>query len=738
MNNKHTIFLIFCVIAILSGIQIPAESQPLTWKTITSQRAVLDMAYQSGHIWAVTSGGIFRYTIETNNFELFTNTEGLSSIPPSAIAFDENGKLWIGMNDGTLNVIKLDNLQFRHVTIDPEPLKINDIVYQKNSLYLALDFGISLFLIDKEEINSTFRALGDFSINTPVHKLFVHEDKLWAASEQGIASVELNSPNLQDPQFWRNYTVNNGLSSNTVTGFAVNNGMLYVSTENGIARLEGDRFSHDGLQNAEIRTIAEFNGSLYAAGIFAVYKRVGPGNWQIVQPELRDIIALVQDNEGWLWGGHMRNGLYLYDHAAPDWINVPPAGPGGNTFEEMITDSKNRLWAATGQSANNGIYMYDSGIWEHYTTADGLSSNNTTGIAEGPEGRIWVGTPGKGVIILDKRSGSLHVTKIDTAGGRLVGSDTPDFVVVPKIKRDNHGNMWILNKYAANGNALVVVTPEDVWHYFSVADGLASVVVTQIAIDEFNRVWTGTERSGVNMLDYGGTLGDKSDDIWQSYTTSDGLSSNIISGIAAEEDNGIWIATFDGINHIIDNFPIQVLRGALSNFITAFAVDPVHNKWFGTPNGVSVLQSDDFSWFYLTGENSKLVDNWIISIFFDDETGTAYIGTASGLSVVATPYKKPPLSASRISVYPNPFILDGSNTRLTIENLLLESTVKIFTITGRMVKELTLSNGGVFGTQAFWDGTDTNGRLVPSGIYLVAAGQDNKNTGTQKVAVIRK
>ena len=72
------------------------------------------------------------------------------------------------------------------------------------------------------------------------------------------------------------------------------------------------------------------------------------------------------------------------------------------------------------------------------------------------------------------------------------------------------------------------------------------------------------------------------------------------------------------------------------------------------------------------------------------------------------------------------------------------SSVKIFTINGHLVRELTsktvLSDGtvAVDGGRAYWDGRDATGKKVASGIYLYLAYSENGKSITGKFAVIRK
>ncbi|KPK87181.1 hypothetical protein AMJ80_12300, partial [bacterium SM23_31] len=516
------------ITSILYNVNV-INSQTFFWRSITFQGEVRGMLLHSGNIWAVTGGGLFTYNIASNSFRFFDNTTGLSSNNPSSFVSDNQGRLWVGMDDGSLNVIRLDDATIKRVPIDPEPVVINDVVFSDNSLYLALDFGISHFLTGKEEIKATFRNLGSFTVNTAVQRLFISGSRIWAGTEKGIATALLTSPNLQDPQFWDNYTTLDGLPSNKVTDFTVKNDTVFVGTGNGVVRISDGTIAIEGLGGRTINHLANINGEIFAASNYAVSRRVAPGNWADVLPNLGNVQALIRDDEGMLWAGHKKKGIYVYDEYEPQWVNVPPPGPGGNTFEDMVFDGERRLWCATGQTAGNGVYMFDRFKWEHITGEDGLVLNNTTGIEADHRGRIWVGTPGAGLMVLEKRPDSLVVTQVDTTGKKLGGAVEPDFVVVNKIVRGPGDVMWIVNKYVDNGKAVVAVTPEDEWYYFSISDGLVSTAIRDIAFDYSGRLWIATENSGVNILDYRGTPENKSDDVWKHISTANDLTSNRVT-----------------------------------------------------------------------------------------------------------------------------------------------------------------------------------------------------------------
>jgi hypothetical protein len=72
-------------------------------------------------------------------------------------------------------------------------------------------------------------------------------------------------------------------------------------------------------------------------------------------------------------------------------------------------------------------------------------------------------------------------------------------------------------------------------------------------------------------------------------------------------------------------------------------------------------------------------------------------------------------------VYPRPWKPGSGGTHdapgITFANVPDDSTVKIFTIAGEMVKELTVARSDL--NAKIWDGTNTAGKPAASGVYFV-------------------
>ena len=168
------------------------------------------------------------------------------------------------------------------------------------------------------------------------------------------------------------------------------------------------------------------------------------------------------------------------------------------------------------------------------------------------------------------------------------------------------------------------------------------------------------------------------------------------------------------------------------------AVDGVGNKWIGTENGIFVVSPDGSdSVARYTTDNSPLVDNIINSIAIDTRRGEAYAATPSGISRFSIIFKQGNPDYSNIRVYPNPVVQSSDNApTIYIDGLVAGSTVKIFTLNGKLVGTI---NGAAYGSTVQWSGRDERGRQLPSGMYLVSAtSPQSGEKGEAKLVIIRK
>ncbi len=97
-----------------------------------------------------------------------------------------------------------------------------------------------------------------------------------------------------------------------------------------------------------------------------------------------------------------------------------------------------------------------------------------------------------------------------------------------------------------------------------------------------------------------------------------------------------------------------------------------------------------------------------------------------------TPSLTPSNSVKDVSISNNPIRPSQGFTNATFTNLPANARLKIYTISGLLVKDITADASGV----ATWDATNQSGRQVASGVYFILAHGD-VTTNTFKIAVQR-
>ncbi len=732
------------------GRAVPAAGQEFTWQSFTSVGAIEALEVGRGSVWAASDGGVLQLRLDDFAMQKFTNTEGLSSNRVVAVAIDRHGSVWFGLFNGLLNRYLPDSGEWE-VVQDYRDQTITDIVPFGDSLYVGLGIGVSLYTLDKREVKETYVNFGLSSggnlEQVRANAVFIDGTDIWVATNRGLARSSLTLPNLQAPASWEQHTVADGLPTDQINGVVVLDGVPYAATAAGVSRLAQGVWQDVGGLTGDVsaidvvranaffaqNTVVTFTGS----GVFWLDQT---DRWQRLGPSLGDITALDGDDQGRVWVGRRNLGLATFDFDTQAWQTFEAAGPRSSNFRDLALDSKGRLWCASEQVAGQpaGVQMYDGEKWWHFDRRTVLPSDDQRAVVVDAQDRVFFGSWGGGLTIFEDAGNGFQVTQIDTTGGILAGSVTPAFVLVNALAIDRLGNVWALNRLANNTRVLVAFSPDRRYQHFSSNEGLFTPFVTTLAVDRANRIWIGTQDRGIKVLDYNDTLFDKSDDDFtQGLVTSEGLLSNEITALAEDSEGVMWIGSEEGVNFWFGG-NVGVQRGLINDFINTIGVDAQNNKWFGTANGVSLLRPDGRTYIHFTTRTSPIVSETVLSFAFNAETGDVWIGTTNGLSLVKTPFTEPKPDLSQLSGFPNPFILDNSGRVFTITNLAANTSVVIFSSSGRRIRRYTADEVEQMGGLVPWDGRDSNQELVASGVYVYLAYTDGNLAAAGKVAVIRR
>ncbi len=171
--------------------------------------------------------------------------------------------------------------------------------------------------------------------------------------------------------------------------------------------------------------------------------------------------------------------------------------------------------------------------------------------------------------------------------------------------------------------------------------------------------------------------------------------------------------------------------------INDVTVDPANNLWVATDAGVWYVEEADLGFqdvLHYTSDNSPLLSDVVLSIAVNERTGEVYFSTDLGLISLQGDATTAVAKKQDLFVYPNPVRIEGTaDPEFFIEGLLEETDVSILTPAGSLVASIEARGGRVR-----WNGRDRNNNLVPSGVYLVVAvDQNGDGAAYGKVAVIR-
>ena len=725
--NQIIIFTLWLNTSLFAGVG--------NWTTFTNQGDVRDLLLNGNDIWCATNGGVFRYEISSGTFHQFNNTNGMTAIDAQAIEIDDQGKIWIGFTDGSLNNFAPETNTWESVQ-DYIGHSIYDLKIFGDSLLVALDIGVSLYDIKKAEVKETYKNLGwQLPMEIPAKSITMNGREIWVATESGIAASSFDLANLMAPESWTNYTTNHGLPSKNIQKIAAFGDSIFAATDKGIALLKDQNWilKSDGLPQLDVKDINTKGDSLYALTTSNLNLwNPENGSWTKIGASLAYLKCMIFSENKDFWVGRRRttstNGFANFSLESQEWTEFTPPGPPGNQFNCLAMDNNNNvLWCGT---KSDGVFRYDGATWRQFTKQNGLPSNNIEVISIDAQNRKWLGTTGGGVAVIDEHD---SVTTVIQADHLSEGIGAPNYIVITDIKIDRYGNIWILNLSAVNNKVVAVFSAQLEWQYFTMQEGLLNSAVLAVDFDSYDRAWIASH-GGVNVIDYNNTLMYKGDDdLTGSLTTADGIEANHVKDIAIDLDNIVWIATESGLSYWTQG-SVATQYGLLSNSINKIEVDVRNNKWFGTSAGVSILAPDGYTLTHYSTDNSQLVSDNVTSFGFDNETGKVYIGTTNGLSCLETPYSKPLEDLSQVQAGPNPFIPDGSS-QFTFLKLADDVAIKIMTENGMVVHQI--SNDEIFGSQAYWDGKNGSGELVANGVYIyVIYNEESGMNLVGKIAII--
>jgi len=167
----------------------------------------------------------------------------------------------------------------------------------------------------------------------------------------------------------------------------------------------------------------------------------------------------------------------------------------GKEIMNMLIDSQNRIWIAP---YNEGIkcFTHNGELVKAYTTHNSDLSNNVVLSLAEREGKIWIGTDGGGINILEPETGRLSLLEHIPGGDNYSLPATSIFC----LYNDRNNNMWA----GSIRNGLINIREVSMKTYTEVLTGsnrgLSNNTVLSLYQESNDRIWVGTDGGGINLF----------------------------------------------------------------------------------------------------------------------------------------------------------------------------------------------------------------------------------------------
>lgn len=451
-------------------------------------------------------------------------------------------------------------------------------------------------------------------------------------------SIHLCGYAILPTQFhFRHYNIENGVSSNNIsTLFQDQKGYIWIGTENGLNRFDGNQFTlyqknnplYSNFHANSINTICETTDKeLWLGtdnGVF-IYNQVKDTFTPFVKQTSDKtsitswITHIIQDKAGNIWIATHKQGIFLFN-TQTDKLTQFEIPQNDNIVIRILNDEQNNIWLS-------GLYQLCklnkvNNTFETYTIEGETEGVYSMALWEDNSHYIWIGTWDKGLWKLDPRTkqvekyltgeegkGILHIHSILEYSPELllIGSDDGLTIFNPVTQES-----FLYDNYGDNEKSL------------------SDKFIYPILKDREGGVWIGTYYNGINYLPpYCGQFNGYSESSDIPY-----FNSRIISRFCEDENGNIWIASDDSGLSCFNPSTMQFIdfngREKLNKHNLHALCIVGKDLWIGTyGDGIQVLNAQTGKIKNYNTTNG-LDENSIYSIFKDSQ-GQIWTGSMNGI-----------------------------------------------------------------------------------------------------------
>lgn len=581
-----------------------------------------------GLLWIATQDGLNLY--DGYSFKVFRHEPGnKNSLPDyavNAICESDTGIFWIGTREG-LSRFDLRSGNFTHFTHNKDSSNslIDNHIWVivkdgENTLWIGTKDGLSNYNPSTNKFTN-YKSGNNISNTISSNYIFTavkDNENLWFGGWGGIDRY-----NFKEKKFY-NYKLNpqnpKSVSENGVIDLHIQDDVLWIASYSGFYRMKlndegGEKFlikkiKLDEDPDLSIRALCgSYDGKIWIGtikkGIFLFDPHSGVKiNYRKSNRTggLSDnhINALFEDENKILWIGTFSTGLNKFNRTSERFgtLILPNKQNSENhSVSSLLEDKTGNLWIGTksGDIFKVSNRFSSRTIYTNYTTEKNLkiyfSQLEIKTLLEDKNGKIWVGSFGSGIYLIDPITN--RVERI-TQDRNNLNSLSNDFV--HSIIQARDGSIWIgtgaggLNKYDPEKKIFT--------RYIYDANNkntISSNEISAVCEDPQGLIWAGTTTKGLNRINPATNEVETFRHIAGDVTS---ISSNRINCLFIDKKENLWIGTFGGgLNKWIrekNSFEHFTSKDGLpSNIVNSIVEDRFGNLWISTDKGLSLFRVNE-------------------------------------------------------------------------------------------------------------------------------------------------
>lgn len=484
---------------------------------------------------------------------------------------DAQGNLYVGHVTEGLSIINLKKKTFRnyrHEPNDPNSLPGDEVysicIDHNKNVWVGTNKGVALFNPTTQKFTVFQHKKEDEHSLLPGTVMDIKQMKngdLWfATSMGGISVLNMQSNTFTDARNiqFRNITVTND---------------EYGLTGPYIRRLLQDSFGNIWIGN--YRDGLDFIS--YEPKTFNTLRYITEKQ---EHTRYKQVWSLCIDHHKRLWmGGESELALYKKGEKI-QIIPLPTSSSHPHAYvRALYEDSKNRIWIGTWEA---GLLHYEADKKKFTSiSGNGLLPLDIRCFYEESNGKLWIGS----------RNGLYSYTD-----GKLIHEDKLNEQltdhIVQGICRDSEGKLWV----GTFGKGVFIFSPDNkLMKSHQKDNGFPSNAVNTLTTDSQGRIWIAT-REGAVLFQNIRTL-----DKYLTFGNAEGLVNTQVRAIREDRDGNIWVSTNAGISRLNESLKMfynyDHRNGIpLGDFMDGASVlDEEGKLYFGSQNGTCYFDPSSLS-----------------------------------------------------------------------------------------------------------------------------------------------